>query len=319
MGSQILPAVVLMMFCLGCAAAENASRDNRPTGDFGEDGDSNVGGDSDTDMDTDSVTDTDGDADSDSDSDTDSDTDADGDTDSDSDSDTDGDADADTDVDTDSDGDADADSDADSDSDTDGDCDATAEVQQSGSSLYWLRCPVGQCWTGAACSGAATDADRDDPASICPAGYELPTREQYEALLGGGCDKQNPDDVWNCTNSCEESTVCNDMFGADTGDYWTSTTLSGGMSGRWVVYFDIGSSSLLNRDVAPTSPINAVRCLRSTGSGDVGDCCTVHAGSGCTISSITTCVCNGDAQCCMDDWDSYCVAHVEDYACADCP
>jgi hypothetical protein len=67
-----------------------------------------------------------------------------------------------------------------------------------------------------------------------------------------------------------------------------------------------------------------------TGSGDGGDggddggnntgnCCVPHAGTGCTIGAIQTCVCNSDPFCCSDNWDAQCAGEVESLGCGMCP
>lgn len=51
----------------------------------------------------------------------------------------------------------------------------------------------------------------------------------------------------------------------------------------------------------------------------IGDCCTPHAGSGCSGDTVEACVCAQDGFCCEQEWDQLCVAAVGDRGCAACP
>jgi hypothetical protein len=53
--------------------------------------------------------------------------------------------------------------------------------------------------------------------------------------------------------------------------------------------------------------------------GGKGDCCAVHAGTGCTVSAISTCVCAQDSYCCSSGWDTMCVNEVASFNCSTCP
>jgi hypothetical protein len=54
----------------------------------------------------------------------------------------------------------------------------------------------------------------------------------------------------------------------------------------------------------------------STGGGaETGDCCEAHAGSGCSVDAIETCVCAMDEFCCTSEWDSTCVGEVDEFGC----
>ncbi|MBX7083207.1 MAG: hypothetical protein K1X88_28630 [Nannocystaceae bacterium] len=52
------------------------------------------------------------------------------------------------------------------------------------------------------------------------------------------------------------------------------------------------------------------------GAVDVGDCCSAHAGSGCSNDTIEACVCATDDVCCTTAWDDVCVGEVVSAGCA---
>lgn len=54
------------------------------------------------------------------------------------------------------------------------------------------------------------------------------------------------------------------------------------------------------------------------GGGDVGNCCSAHAGGGCTADPIEQCVCAEDPFCCNTEWDGTCVNEVESLGCGMC-
>jgi len=210
-------------------------------------------------------TDTDNDTDTDSDTDTDNDTDTDSDTDTDTDTDTDADADADADADSDFDGGGDADADADF-------CDPDTEVYQPGTDLCWRRCPLNQTLDAGSCEGtiisvqwcmaAGEDHDWCDPdnpgVSRCEemlgSEYRLPTGEEFAVLL------EAPNGVDSLGKECDGNdgdTMCTDMFGRDSGRYWSSS-LGPGSQGAWFAEFNRGrvSSNLVYT-------YHNVRCVRS--------------------------------------------------------
>jgi hypothetical protein len=54
---------------------------------------------------------------------------------------------------------------------------------------------------------------------------------------------------------------------------------------------------------------------------DDGPCCEAHAGGGCEIDAVETCVCAEDPMCCQASpgWDVFCVGEIEDFGCGTCP
>ncbi len=143
-----------------------------------------------------------------------------------------------------------------SNADTDTDCDTSEEVQQPGTDLHWMRCPMGQTWEVSLCfcSGTGTEMDWNDAMTSCPSGYTLPKRQEFVDLLGG-CDSDVLSGSWGYCNSCSKSADCADMFGPDEGLYWSSPSHDG--YGAWYAGFSSGSLNI------PDKPFkNFVRCVR---------------------------------------------------------
>ena len=121
------------------------------------------------------------------------------------------------------------------------------EVQQPGTSIYWLRCPVGQVWGGETCSGSARRFTWDRAMQICPAGYKMPTREQFVALLDG-CDAKVKSGGAGRCNSCMYSKTCVSMFGKDKSWYWSSSPTATDESAAWGVVFEPGTIGSINKE-----------------------------------------------------------------------
>jgi hypothetical protein len=129
------------------------------------------------------------------------------------------------------------------------------EVQQPGTSLYWLRCPVGQTWSGSICTGDRKEMNWNAAKSACPSGYRLPSRQEFVDLLGG-CDSDvTSGGSGNCKN-CSESGNCSGMFPSDTGWYWSSSPHVGDYA--WGALFATG---YVGR--SPVGGGNRARCVRS--------------------------------------------------------
>jgi hypothetical protein len=52
--------------------------------------------------------------------------------------------------------------------------------------------------------------------------------------------------------------------------------------------------------------------------GGLGNCCSAHAGTGCTAPAVEACVCGEDGYCCDTDWDDVCAGEVDSFGCAAC-
>ncbi len=134
------------------------------------------------------------------------------------------------------------------------------EVKQPDTNLYWLRCPIGQSWTGSYCEGDARGMSWHNAGNACPGGYRLPTREEFVSLLGG-CDAgaRSGKKEGRC-KSCEASKTCLSMFGRDDGDYWSSSSDVAAPSDAWTVVFSSGDMGYDKKE--KDNDIN-VRCVRS--------------------------------------------------------
>lgn len=133
----------------------------------------------------------------------------------------------------------------------------TKDVKQPGSNLYWLRCPSGQTWTGSDCQGERSKMKWDAAMKACPAGYRLPTRQEFVELLGG-CDGAVSGVQTGACASCEKSAGCSAMFGEALGFYWSSSSYAALPSFAWLVAF--GSGNVVNVDKRNDYD---VRCVRS--------------------------------------------------------
>ena len=56
-------------------------------------------------------------------------------------------------------------------------------VEDTRTKLQWQRCSVGQTWTGATCTGVATEYTWDEAQRLAPAGWRLPTRDELASLV----------------------------------------------------------------------------------------------------------------------------------------
>ena len=133
----------------------------------------------------------------------------------------------------------------------------TKDVKQPGMNLYWLRCPIGQRWTGSSCKGKAREMNWHKAKKACPGGYRLPTRQEFVSLLGG-CDANVRGGKYGYCNKCAKSRKCRSMFGKDERYYGSSSSYAADPSYAWGVHFDSGLV-----DDVDKGDDNNVRCVRS--------------------------------------------------------
>ncbi len=132
------------------------------------------------------------------------------------------------------------------------------EVKQPpGRTLYWLRCPIGQRWTGSSCEGDPRFMDWHEAKNACPGGYRLPTRQEFMSLLEG-CDAAVRGCMPGFCGKCAKTSKCSSIFGEDTGWYWTSSSVMAASSHAWYVLFDVGYVYYGDKDL-----VYHVRCVRS--------------------------------------------------------
>ncbi len=131
------------------------------------------------------------------------------------------------------------------------------DVKQPGTNLYWLRCPIGQRWTGSSCKGKAREMNWHKAKNACPDGYWLPTRQEFVSLLGG-CDADVKGGKGGSCNKCAKSRKCRSMFGKDERHYWSSSSDAADSPYVWNVRFNSGDVDCGDKDND-----FGVRCVRS--------------------------------------------------------
>jgi hypothetical protein len=133
------------------------------------------------------------------------------------------------------------------------------EVRQPGRNLYWLRCPVGQKWSGSRCEGVPVRVFRENAMSGCPEGYRLPTLAELFGLLGG-CDVAIDDNnkAGKC-NPCAASPFCASTFVQGGGHTWSATSYTF-LLGEFYRYVELSSGEV--NSVGSRVPAE-VRCVRS--------------------------------------------------------
>ncbi len=112
---------------------------------------------------------------------------------------------------------------------------------QPGTRLRWLRCPVGQTWSGSACVGSAAKLDWRAARTSCPSGFRLPTRQEIVDLLGA-CDDAVRSGQSGYCRACDAGDTCRAMFTPDSGVYWVASPLDD--SRAWRTGFGDGRLSI---------------------------------------------------------------------------
>ncbi|MCU0661598.1 MAG: DUF1566 domain-containing protein [Myxococcota bacterium] len=129
------------------------------------------------------------------------------------------------------------------------------EVLQPGSDLVWQRCPLGQTFDGAACTGSANSTNWNEASTACPTDFRLPTRQEFIDLLGG-CDEAVLSGTYGNCSTCAASNTCNTIFPSDTGWYWSSS--QGDVGNAWSAAFRNGK---VDDDLFEVT--HRVRCVRT--------------------------------------------------------
>ncbi len=136
---------------------------------------------------------------------------------------------------------------------------AKIQVHQPGTSLYWLRCPLGQSWNGYACAGKAAFVTWHMARNACPAGYRLPTIDEYAKLLGGCRETHRGKGFKRCTSPCGKNPACAAMFaGKYDRSHWTATTRKDIPGLAWIAYL---AGTLASADKKYASELT--RCVRN--------------------------------------------------------
>ncbi|MBW1872281.1 MAG: hypothetical protein JRJ19_09460, partial [Deltaproteobacteria bacterium] len=136
---------------------------------------------------------------------------------------------------------------------------AKIQVHQPGTNLYWLRCPLGQSWNGYACAGKVAFVTWHMARNACPAGYRLPTVDEYAILLGGCRETNHGKFFKKCTRPCGQNPACAAMFGGKYDvSHWTATTRKDMAGLSWIAYL---SGILGSTNKKSTSELT--RCVRN--------------------------------------------------------
>jgi uncharacterized protein (TIGR02145 family) len=140
-----------------------------------------------------------------------------------------------------------------------GECDPAAESSHADSSVVWLTCPLGACFDGSSCVGEPQTLSWQDVLDACPAGFRLPTREEFEELLE--CEEGSTD-----CDQCGLSVPCANMFRPDAQyicdsdvdrSYYSSTEVGDASDRVYVAHLDLGEINMSEK-----SPLRPVRCVR---------------------------------------------------------
>jgi hypothetical protein len=130
----------------------------------------------------------------------------------------------------------------------------SAEVDQPGTKLFWLRCPLGKTWDGSMCQVERSRKTWDKAKELCSEGYRLPTRRELAGILGG-CGS-NLEKGGRCV-PCAKSSPCRTMFGKDRGTYWSSEQTSFDKNRAWRVSYGGGQVRYFSKGMLAN-----VRCVR---------------------------------------------------------
>jgi len=135
---------------------------------------------------------------------------------------------------------------------------AILEIQQPGTEVFWLKCPLGQRWSGKGCTGEAVEEDWNRANVACPEGYRLPRLSEMQEILGGCEEKVIVGRGGRCSK-CNESDVCKKMFGEREMSYWSGdANMEYGGKGAWYASFYWG---LITDDLRTNK--RRIRCVRN--------------------------------------------------------
>ncbi len=129
--------------------------------------------------------------------------------------------------------------------------------------LLWMRCLVGQSWTGSTCSGKAKTFKWEDARKLSAnfAGYSdwrIPSIEELRTLVYCSNGKpayfnpdpvQDPDDFY-CDGDYQRPTLVQSVF-PSVSEYhwvWSGSPVSNYTDDAWVVYFSYGYDGANHRD-----------------------------------------------------------------------
>ncbi|MDD5308129.1 MAG: hypothetical protein PHU25_12475, partial [Deltaproteobacteria bacterium] len=120
-------------------------------------------------------------------------------------------------------------------------CCAADEVQEPGGTACWKRCPLGQTWSGSACTGTATTYTQANAISACQAlatsssNWRLATTRDFARILGNATVNNETGPGFTGTACTNASTGCYAMFDSATRGatgIWTQSVASSSNGGK---------------------------------------------------------------------------------------
>ena len=138
--------------------------------------------------------------------------------------------------------------------------DQGAIIEDTSTGLQWMRCSLGQTWTGQTCSGTAQQYRWDQAHAAVPSGWRLPT--QYELRTLVYCSDGHPQ--WlshlgaHCSGQYQRPTIVSAAFpNTPLVTFWSASTDAANSNLAWRASFGLGR---VNR-ISKTST-GAVRVVR---------------------------------------------------------
>jgi hypothetical protein len=116
--------------------------------------------------------------------------------------------------------------------------------------LQWMRCPMGQTWTGSACQGDASRYKLEDAQQLRPSfagnsDWRLPTIDELGSLVvcSSGAPSNWTKEGTGCRGDYQRPTIQTAAFPNTPSSYfWSDSPYFGSSSVAWVVYFSNGGA-----------------------------------------------------------------------------
>jgi hypothetical protein len=112
-------------------------------------------------------------------------------------------------------------------------------VEDIRTKLQWQRCSLGQTWTGATCTGEATQHEWDEAQLLAPAGWRLPTKDELASLVN--CSSGKPSylkDRLLCAGDFGRPTIWSAAFpNTPQSSFWSSSPSANNSNFAWYVNF----------------------------------------------------------------------------------
>ena len=153
---------------------------------------------------------------------------------------------------------------------------ASATVKDPLTGLEWMRCSLGQTWTGSTCSGTATTYTWDDAKEKARnltfanhSDWRLPTVYELHSLVYCSSGQRSkvrredngsyiPNSAGECKGSFTKPTIQSRVFPNTELSYWSGSPVANYRVLSWIVYFAYGYEVSNYRDAR-----NHVRLVRS--------------------------------------------------------